>query len=96
MKPAIKGAMFVLALAGAPLAIATAPAQAAVDFGITLGPNVAFAYQDGYWDRDHHWHRWGRGEAAWYRAHYHDHYYGWRHDRDRHDRNVGWREEHWW
>jgi hypothetical protein len=57
---------------------------------------VAFAYQDGYWDRDHRWHRWGRGEAAWYRAHYRDHYYGWRHDRDRRDRNHGWREQHWW
>ena len=38
--------------------------------------NVAFAYSDGYWDRDRRWHRWrDRDEARWYRRHYaHDYW----------------------
>lgn len=72
------------------------PAAARENVNITLNPGgVAFGYSDGYWDRDHHWHKWqNRQEAQWYREHYHDHYYGWRHDRD-HDQ--GWRQaDRWW
>ena len=61
-----------------------------VDFG-----NVAFAYADGYWDRDHHWHAWRDArEAAEFRREHRDHYYAWHHDRD-HDH--GWHDaDRWW
>ncbi|HJW42236.1 MAG TPA: hypothetical protein VJ476_13555 [Rhizomicrobium sp.] len=55
---------------------------------ITLGfDDVAFGYRDGYWDNDHHWHRWNNNAA--YRN-YRDHgtnYHGWKHNRDS---NHGW------
>jgi hypothetical protein len=45
--------------------------------------DVMFAYEDGYWDRGHRWHAWrDQNEARWWRDHYHDRYYDWRHDRD--------------
>jgi hypothetical protein len=95
MKHIMSGALMALALATAPI-IASAPAQAAVDFSISVG-NAAFGYSDGYWDRDHHWHGWrNRAEARYFRDHFRDHYYAFRHDRNRRDRNMGWRDERWW
>ena len=95
MRHILKGALVALALAGTSL-IASAPAAAAVDFSITMG-NAAFGYSDGYWDRDHRWHRWrNRAETEYFRDHYSDHYYAVRHDRDRKDRDQGWRNERWW
>lgn len=93
MKPWIKGALVAVALAGVPAAV-SAPAHAeSVDFSIRLG-NAAFGYSDGYWDRDHRWHRWrNAAEHRYYREHYADHYYKVRHDRGHHN---GWREERWW
>jgi hypothetical protein len=72
------------------------PSATRAEVSISIDPGViAFGYSDGYWDRDHHWHRWhNRQDARWYRAHYGEHYYNRRHDRD-HD--AGWREhERWW
>ncbi len=77
---------------GASVAI-TAPASAAGIYLSFDAGNVAFAYQDGWWDRDHHWHAWrDRDEWRYYRRHYHGHYYAWNHDRD-HD--MGWRNPYW-
>ncbi len=49
--------------------------------------NVAYGYNDGYWDNNHSWHRWSNdSEYRNYRQHgsnYHD----WHHDRDR---DNGW------
>ncbi len=94
MRPWIKGALLVVALAGAP-AMVSAPAHAeSVDFSVRLG-NAAFGYSDGYWDREHRWHRWrNAAEHRYYREHYAEHYYKVRHDNDR--RHNGWREERWW
>ena len=52
--------------------------------------DVAFAYVDGYWDRDHEWHRW-RDERE--REEFHARYAE-RYDERFHDRveNNGWRE----
>jgi len=75
-------------------AVAPGPALAAVS--ITVNPDaIAFGYSDGYWDREHQWHRWpSRADAQWYRSHYKQHYYTHRHDRD-HDQ--GWHEsDRWW
>ena len=95
MKHIINGALVAIALAAAPAA-AIAPAHAAVDFSISLG-NAAFGFSDGYWDRDHHWHNWrNKDEARYFREHYREHYQAARHDRDRKDKNQGWREERWW
>jgi len=95
MKSILKGALVAFALIGGPL-VASAPAAAAVDFSISLG-NAAFAYSDGYWDRDHHWHWWrNKREAEYFRSHFADHYVNVRHDRDRKDRAKGWHNERWW
>ena len=72
----------VLGLTGATFAVpGTADAQG---FAISFNSgNVAFGYQDGYWDRDHRWHHWrNQREARRYRAAYSSRYHHWRHDRD--------------
>ena len=94
MKHVIKSALIALALAGAPL-IVSAPAMAA-DFSISLG-NAAFGFSDGYWDRDHHWHKWAnKDESKYYQTHYAEHYVAVRHDHDPKDKDQGWRVERWW
>jgi hypothetical protein len=51
-------------------------------FSFRVG-DIAFAYDDGYYDRAHRWHAWRHArERDWYRAHYTHSYRGWRHDRD--------------
>jgi hypothetical protein len=93
MYKALNGTIIVLGLAGASLAIST-PASAqdvgvgvhvggvGVGIGIGLG-NIAFGYQDGYWDRNHQWHNWQNDqELRDYRNAPNNHYYDWKHDRD--------------
>ena len=96
MRYFIQGAVIAIALASMPI-VANAPALAAVDFSITLG-NGAFGYSDGYWDREHRWHVWRNAtERRYFRDHYGEHYADARHDRDRNDRDQGWRENNrWW
>lgn len=48
---------------------------------LTFG-DVAFGYNDGYWDNGHTWHRWNNDRDY---HNYRDHggnYHAWRHDRD--------------
>lgn len=77
-------------LAGATLTAALpASARDAFSFSFDTGA-VAFAYSDGYWDRDHNWHKWRDArESREYRARYRDNY-----DHRRHTsrRNNGWRD----
>lgn len=71
-------------LAGAALSAAL-PASAREAFSFSFDPGaVAFAYSDGYWDRDHKWR-----DARECRARYRDNY-----DHRRHTsrRNNGWRD----
>ena len=78
-------------LAGSTLWLA-APAGAQA---VVIQPPVAFGYSDGYWDRGHHWHKWRdeREAREWRRANQ-EHYYEWKHDRDR---DHGWHErDQWW
>jgi hypothetical protein len=85
-------ALFAAALAGGALT-AGAPAIAQVGIGVDLG-GIAFGYNDGYWDRGHHWHRWhNRREASEWRAQNRDHYYARRHDREP---GQGWRDDNYW
>jgi hypothetical protein len=90
MKRVIKVALLAATLAPVPV-IGAAPAYARAQIGVTVDlGNIAFAYTDGYWDRDHHWHRWRNAEEERsYRQSNRAHFYDHRHDRD-HDR--GWRD----
>jgi hypothetical protein len=88
----IKIALLAAALVVGPMAVGHS-AKAGVTVGVGAG-GIAFGFTDGYWDRDHQWHRWrNRHEAAAWRAENRDHYYAWRHDRH-HD--GGWRNDRWW
>ncbi|HXS40858.1 MAG TPA: hypothetical protein VN766_11785 [Stellaceae bacterium] len=95
MNATIKAAMLSFALAGGVLALG-APANAEKhSVTIAVQPPIAFGYNDGYWDQDHHWHGWrDRDEAARWRSEHRDHFYARNHDRER---DEGWREhDHWW
>jgi hypothetical protein len=74
-----------IAITGATLAVC-APAHTAVGVTFDFG-NVALGYSDGYYDCDHHWHRWAhRGDSYRRRLDHGDNHHGWRHD-DRHHRD---------
>ena len=91
MKRTIQAMLVAVALT----APAFAPLAAKADVSVTFNPGgVAYGYSDGYWDREHSWHRWPNATAAreW-REHNRTHYYAYHHDRD-HD--MGWRNDHWW
>ena len=88
MSRIITAAILSLAVIGGASAISV-PAKADVAVGVGPG-GVAFGYSDGYWDRDHHWHGWrNHEEAEHWRAENREHYYDWKHDRDR---DAGWRD----
>jgi hypothetical protein len=89
MKIVLAGAFAALTVAGATV-VATLPAQAGLNFGVTIDAgNVMFAYRDGYWDRWHRWHPWADpADWRWYRAHYAARYFDWVHTRDP---DMGWR-----
>jgi len=89
MKVVLAGAVAAVALAGASL-LPTAPARAQVNIGISFHEgDVMYAYRDGWWDHGHRWHPWrSEAERIWWRDHYHDRYWDWRHDRDP---DMGWR-----
>ncbi len=94
MRPNIKIALVALAFAAAPLA-AISPQAAAQSVDVTVNPSIAFGYSDGYWDRDHQWHKWrdAREEEAW-RKDNAAHFYQRRHDEDQ---DSGWRaSDQWW
>ena len=68
MNKALNGAIVAIGIAGACF-VMTIPASAdgvgvgvhVGDVGVGVGvglPDVAFGYQDGYWDTGHHWHNW--------------------------------------
>lgn len=67
-------------------------AAKAADINVTFDPgNVAYGYSDGYWSRDHVWHKWDKPDyVEVYRKHPGAHYYDYKHDRDA---NMGWRGE---
>jgi hypothetical protein len=89
----LKGAAIALALAGtALLAAGTADAQGSYNDGyrhndspiISIGfGNVAFGFNDGYWDNNHRWHHWrNQRDHRNYRDQNRNNYHEWRHDRD--------------
>jgi hypothetical protein len=95
MTKAIKAALVALALGGGAL-VAGSPVMAADNVTVAVSPGgIAFGYNDGYWDRGHNWHDWkNREEAARFQQENRDHYYEYKHDRDR---DGGWRDsERYW
>lgn len=74
----------IFAIAGSILAVSAA--HAAVTVGFDIG-NVAIGYSDGYYDANHHWHRWRHhADLDKFRAAHADQYHEWRHnDRNHHD-----------
>jgi hypothetical protein len=94
MYKTLNSVIIVLGLAVASLAIAS-PASAqgiginvlGVGVGVGFG-NVAYGYQDGYWDHSHHWNNWKNDqEMSSYRNTANNHYNDWKHDRDS---DLGW------
>jgi hypothetical protein len=93
MSKTLNGAFIALALAGATFAIASPASADGVGVGVHVGDvgigvgvgvgNVAFGYQDGYWDGSHRWHQWQNDEEMQnYRKAPGNKYYDWKHDRD--------------
>jgi hypothetical protein len=82
MKNSMKILLAATVLSGAGL-FASVPAVAQPGgFSFRIG-DVGMAYNDGYYDRSHQWHRWGHNrERDWYRNHYRASYRSMRHDRD--------------
>ena len=95
MRSTVKLGLAAIALAGV-VGVRTPALADHVTVGVAV-PGIAFGYDDGYWDREHRWHDWqNRQEAARWREEHREHYYAWRHDRDRDDR-LGWRDDdRWW
>ncbi len=93
MRHTIKIALIALAMSGSALTVAQ-PALAD-HVVVTFNPGiVAYGYNDGYWDRQHAWHRWhNRREIAAFREANREHYYERRHT---HEHGGGWREERYW
>jgi len=94
MRVLLKGAAIALALAG--MTLATVGISNAAGFTITTSNHgntgisfsfgdVAYGYQDGYWDNSHRWHKWrnSRDQQDYrnhsgnnYRSGNHTHYHG--------------------
>jgi len=104
MRMLLKGAVIALALAGTTFATTGASSADGIsintsnhgrnhattgvsfDFG-----NVAYGYQDGYWDNGRRWHKWrNRGDHDNYRDHYRDNYRDGNHSRYQ---GQGWRRD---
>jgi hypothetical protein len=83
-------AIVVGAIAGLNFASMTAPVQARDVFSFSFDTGaVAFAYSDGYWDKDRRFHRWSSArESREYRARYAHNY---KNNRSSRYRNRGWR-----
>jgi hypothetical protein len=68
------------------MAVLAATPQASAQMGISLNfGDVGIAYQDGYWDQQHHWHAW-RNNNDWtaYRSAHPENYHDWKHDDKNH------------
>jgi hypothetical protein len=84
----LKGAAIALALTGATFAIAGTANAAGISIGISDNgrhhasggitfsfSDVAYGYQDGYWDNSHRWHRWrNRSDRDNYRSQHGNNY----------------------
>lgn len=82
MKNAFKMLLAASAICTAGL-VGTVPASAQSGFSFRAG-DIAFAFQDGYYDRRNQWRAWRNAkERDWYRANYRNTYRAYRRDQDR-------------
>jgi hypothetical protein len=102
MQKALRGGLLALGLAGATFSMIAAADAQGIGVGVNVGGigvgvgvggpvNVAYGYQDGYWDNGHQWHRWQNDQQMQnYRNSRDNHYSDYRHDRDS---DQGWRRQ---
>ncbi len=84
MHKSLKALLVATALAGASIVGTTSVASAQpTGFSFRVG-DVAFGYQNGYYDRSNRWHNWrNERERAWYRNNYRKTFVARNYDRDR-------------
>ena len=93
MRRTIAAAVAAFAVVAASACITSRPA-AAQHVDVTVAPNAAYGYSDGYWDRSHQWHAWkNRDEEDAWRKENSAHFYDKRHDQEA---NAGWHNDQWW
>ena len=90
MRTFVYGLLAASALGAA--ALTAAPAEArGVSFSVTLG-DVQIGYQDGYYDRNRHWHPWrNAAQRKWYQQNHRSSYFGVSHSRDNDRNRRDWR-----
>ena len=88
MNRILSAAVLAVGLAGATLATAgVASAAGGASVTLNLG-DIAFGYNDGYWDHGHQWHAWNnKNDMQSYRTAQNNQYHDWKHTRDP---NQGW------
>jgi hypothetical protein len=74
-------AAFVAAALVIPSVAVTVPAMARSSVTVDFG-NVSIGFRDGFYDKDHRYHRWARHDANAYRAQYQQNYRDMNHNRD--------------
>jgi hypothetical protein len=85
----LRVAIVALALAGTTLTVASGANAASVRISLNLG-DVAYGYNDGYWDKGHQWHPWKqKNDMENYKKSAGNQYHDWKHDRDP---DKGWHE----
>jgi len=78
----LSAAVLAVGLAGATLATAGVASAAGAAVTLNLG-DIAFGYNDGYWDHGHQWHQWqNKDDVQTYRTSAANKYHDWKHDRD--------------
>jgi len=89
MNRTLSAAILAIGLAGATLATAGGAATAAGGASVTFNlGDIAFGYNDGYWDHGHKWHQWqNKDDMQSYRTAQNNQYHDWKHTRDS---NQGW------
>ena len=84
MNRTLSAAILAFALAGATFATAGTASAANTGASITVNlGDIAFGYNDGYWDHSHQWHQWkNQDDLQTYRTASGNQYHDWKHTRD--------------
>jgi hypothetical protein len=82
MNRILSAAILAVGLAGATLATAGVASAAGASVTLNLG-DIAFGYNDGYWDHGHQWHQWqNKDDMQSYRTAQNNQFHDWKHSRD--------------
>lgn len=82
MNRTLSAALLAFGLAGAMFATAGVTSAVGASVTINLG-DIAFGYNDGYWDQGHKWHQWqSKDDLQAYRTAPDNKYHDWQHTRD--------------